>query len=194
MRAHLLRTLPLAGLLLACGVTARAQDVPPIKLGLWQVQSERTTDGKKAPDLGEHLKTMSPDMRKRMEANMKLHGIDMSGGPGQMKMCMNRDSLDKGKWQGVDQGTCKTDFSTRNNSLWKWHSSCSQPPSVTDGEAAFASPEAYTVKSNSTMTLQGKSRVSTMSLSAKWLGADCGDLKPISPTGFKPPVKPNAKP
>jgi hypothetical protein len=33
-----------------------------------------------------------------------------------------------------------------------------------------------------------------MSLSAKWLSADCGDLKPISPQTLKPPAKPAAKP
>jgi len=193
MRVHLLRLLPLAGLFALCATTAHAQNTPPIKPGLWQVQNEREIDGKKAPDVADHLKTMSPEARQRMEASMKLHGVDMSGGPGQMKMCMTRESLDQGKWQG-EQTRCKTDFSTRSSSVWKWHSSCEQPPSTTDGEAAFASPESYTVKSSTTMTMQGQTRVSKMTLNAKWLGADCGDLKPITPQQLKPPVKPAAKP
>jgi len=194
MRSRLPRVLSLAGLLAVCAA-AQAQSTPPsppIKPGLWQVQTDNETDGKKMPDMGAQLKTMSPEMRKRMEDNMKQHGIDMSGGPGQMKMCMTRESLDAGKWQG-QQTRCKTDFST-GGSVWKWHSTCDQPPSVTDGEAAFASAEAYTVKSSTTMTMQGKQHLSKMSLSAKWLGADCGDLKPISPQTLKPPVKPAAKP
>ncbi|MBC7954304.1 MAG: DUF3617 domain-containing protein [Cytophagales bacterium] len=188
--ASLLRPLSLLGLL-ALSAATQAQTAPPIKPGLWQVQSERETDGQKAPDLGEHLKSMSPAMRQRMEASMKQHGIDMSGPPGQMKMCQTRESLDQGKWQG-EQGACKTDFTTRSGSVWKWKSTCSQPPSVTDGEAAFTGPESYTVKSTTSMTMQGQAHVTKMTIKAKWLGADCGDLKPLQIK--PPPAKPAAKP
>ena len=183
----------LGGMLMVCAAAAaQAQSAPPsppIKPGLWQVQTDNMTDGKKMPDMGAQLKTMPPDMRKRMEDNMKQHGIDMSGGPGQMKMCMTRESLDSGKWQG-QQTRCKTDFNT-GGSVWKWRSTCDQPPSVTDGEAAFTSAEAYTVKSSTTMTMQGKEHLSKMTLNAKWLGADCGDLKPFSPpTAPAPKARP----
>ncbi|HET7796131.1 MAG TPA: DUF3617 domain-containing protein [Rhizobacter sp.] len=163
-----------------------AQTAPPIKPGLWQVHSEREIDGKKAPDLGEQLKGMSPAMRERMAANMKQHGIDISGPPGQMKICQTREALDAGKWQG-EQGQCKTDFGSRSNSAWKWKSTCSQPESVTVGEAAFANPENYTVKSTTTMAMQGQSHVTRMTLKAKWLGGDCGDLKPMQPPPAAPP-------
>lgn len=180
MIAPFIRSLPLAALALSLGLPAHAQTAPPIKPGLWQINSDRQVDGQKAPDLGEHMKKMSPEVRKRMEANMKQHGVDMSGGPGSMKMCMTRESLDQGRWQG-EEGRCKTDFTSRSASSWKWRSSCSQPPSQTEGEASFAGPEAYTVKSSTTMTLQGQTRVTQMVMSGKWLGADCGDLKPIAP-------------
>jgi hypothetical protein len=182
----------LGGVLMVCAAAVQAQSAPPpppIKPGLWQVQTDNETDGKKMPDMGTQMKTMPPDMRKRMEDNMKQHGIDMSGGPGQMKMCMTRESLDSGKWQG-QQTRCKTDFNT-GSGVWKWRSTCDQPPSVTDGEAAFASAEAYTVKSSTTMTMKGKQHLSKMTLNAKWLGADCGDLKPFSPpTTPAPKAKP----
>jgi len=188
MNAHSIRSFALASLALALGTVAQAQTTPPIKPGLWQISSDRQVDGQKAPDLGEHMKKMSPEMRKRMEDNMKQHGVDMSGGAGNMKMCMTRESLDQGRWQG-EEGNCKTDFTSRTASSWKWRSSCSQPPSQTDGEASFAGPEAYTVKSSTTMTLQGQTRVTKMVMSGKWLGADCGDLKPIAPP---PKVVPKA--
>jgi len=190
MNAPLVRSLPLAAFSLAFCLAAQAQTTPPIKPGLWQIHSDRQVDGQKAPDLGEQMKKMSPEMRKRMEANMKLHGVDMSGGPGSMKMCMTRESLDQGRWQGAE-GNCKTDFTSRSASSWKWRSSCGQPPSQSEGEASFASPESYTVKSNTTMTLQGQTRVTQMVMSGKWLGADCGDLKPIAPPAK---VAPKAKP
>ncbi|MBT9524231.1 MAG: DUF3617 domain-containing protein [Rhizobacter sp.] len=175
--------------LLACGAAAQAQTVPPIKPGLWQMQNEREIDGQKAPDMGEHLKKMSPEMRKRMEANMKQHGVDMSGGAGVIKMCQTRESLDQGKWQG-DEGQCKTDFSSRSGKVWKWKSVCNQPPSVTEGEAVFDGPESYTVKSNTSMTMQGQARTTKMTIKAKWLGADCGGLKPMTPPQAPKAAKP----
>lgn len=180
MNTPSVRSFALASFALAFGMAAHGQTTPPIKPGLWQISSDRQVDGQKAPDLGEHMKKMSPEMRKRMEANMKQHGVDMSGGAGNMKMCMTRESLDQGRWQG-EEGNCKTDFTSRTASSWKWRSSCSQPPSQTEGEASFAGPEAYTVKSSTTMTMQGQTRVTKMVMSGKWLGADCGDLKPIAP-------------
>jgi len=189
MKTHLIRSLPLAALALVFGVGAQAQTAPPIKPGLWQITSDRQTDGQPAPDLGEHLKQMPPEMRKRMEANMKQQGVDMSGGPGSMKICQTRESLDQGRWQG-EQGNCKTDFTSRTGSTWKWRSTCSQPPSQTEGEASFSNPESYTVKSSTTMTMQGKAQVTKMTMNGKWLGADCGGLKPIAPPQAKPAAKP----
>lgn len=177
------------GLIAACAAVAHAQTAPPIKPGLWQITSTRQVDGQKAPELGEHLKNMPPEARKRMEANMKLHGVDMSGSPGSMKMCMTRESLDQGRWQG-EQTNCKTDFSSRTASSWKWRSTCTQPPSESEGEASFAGSESYTVKSTTRMTLQGQTRVTNMTMSAKWLGADCGDLKPLAPPPRAPAPKP----
>ena len=185
MRAHLI----IFASLLAGGSAAQAQTVPPIKPGLWQMQNEREIDGQKAPDMGEHLKKMSPEMRKRMEANMKQHGVDMSGGAGVIKMCQTRESLDQGKWQG-DEGKCKTDFSSRSGKVWRWKSVCEQPPSVSEGEAVFDGPESYTVKVSSSMKMQGQARNTKMTIKAKWLGADCGGLKPMTPPQAPKAAKP----
>jgi hypothetical protein len=168
------------GLIAACAAVAHAQPAPPLKPGLWQVNNERTLDGQKAPDLGEHMKNMPPEMRKRMEANMKQHGVDMSGGAGNMKICMTRESLDEGRWRSED-GRCKTDYSTRTATHWKWRSVCTQPPSESEGEANIISPERYTVKVTSVSTVQGQKRSGQMTMNAKWVGADCGDLKPVAP-------------
>lgn len=160
---------------------------PPLKPGLWQVHTERSIDGKPAPDMGAQFQRMPPEARKRMEANMRQHGVQMLG-EGNMRMCLTRESLGQGRWQG-QQERCKTELSARNGNTWTWKSTCSQPPVQSEGEATFQSPEAYTVKVNSTMQFQGRTQTSKMSLTGKWQGADCGDLQPLAP-----PAKPGAKP
>ena len=183
MRSIVLGSLMAVFVVVSVHAAAHAQTAPPIKPGLWQVQSQREVDGQKTqmPDMSEHLKNMPPEARRQMEAMMKQRGVDMSGGSmNDMKICLSRDSVDPSQWERT-QGTCKTDYVTRSSSTWKWHTSCREPAAETDGEAHFTSADSYTVKTATTMTIQGQMRTTHMTLNSKWLGADCGDLKPVAP-------------
>lgn len=180
MRA-ILGSLTIVGLVFCAQAVAQAQTAPPIKPGLWQVRSEREVDGQKVqmPNMSERFKNMPPEARKQMEAMMKERGVDMGGG-GDMRICLSKESVDPEQWQR-QQGTCKTDYGSRSSSMWKWHTTCQEPASQTDGEARFTGPESYTVKTATTMTLQGETRTTRMTLDSKWLSPDCGDLKPVTP-------------
>ncbi len=164
---------------------AQAQDVPPIKPGLWQAQSERKVDGKQAPDVSDRLQNLPPEVRKQVEATMRSKGIAMGPG-GVAQICHTRESIDQGRWQG-EQGRCKTDMLSRSAKSWKWRSTCKQPDAEIDGEAIFAGPESYTVKTALTMAIKGETRTTHTTIAAKWVGSDCGDLKPVQPS---PPVQP----
>jgi hypothetical protein len=180
------RLLTLTASLIAVPLLAQAQTAPPIKPGLWQVQSEREVNGQKAPDPMERMKDLPPEARKQMEAMMKKRGVDMGEVGGGRKVCHTRESLDQGRWKGDSNERCKTDITGRSASAWKWHSVCTQPESEMDGEALFANPENYTVKMLMTSQHQGKPQAMRMTITAKWIGADCGDLKPMQPP---PPTK-----
>ena len=181
MRSIILVSMTIVSLVACAQGAAQAQTAPPIKPGLWQVRSEREVDGQKTqmPDMSERLTSMPPEARKQIEAMMKQRGADMGGG-GEMKICLSKDALDQGQWQR-HQGSCKTDYLSQGGSLWKWHTSCQEPASETDGEARFTGSESYAVKTATTMTVQGETRTSRMTLDSKWLGPDCGDVKPVTP-------------
>jgi hypothetical protein len=163
----------------AAPLHSQAQTAPPIKPGLWQLQSEREVDGQKAPDPMERMKNLPPEARKQMEAMMKQRGVDMGQG-GVQKVCHTRESLDQGRWKG-DGERCKTDITSRSANAWKWRSVCTQPEFEMDGEALFSNSENYTVKTLMNSQRQGKPQTMRMTVTAKWLGADCGDLKPMQP-------------
>ena len=176
----------------ASAFTAQAQ-TPPIKAGLWEVQVERE-GGTKMPDMNEHLKNMPPEQRKRMEAMMKERGVDMSGGMNKLKICFDKESLDQERWKGEHDSRCKTDMSNRGSTSWKWHSVCGEPyHSVTDGEATFTSSESYVVKSSTTMTMKGETKTVKTTVNSKWLGSDCGDVKPVQALKQPVPQRPKQK-
>ena len=151
--------------------------VAPIKPGLWQIQMERETNGQKTPDMSERLKNMPPERRAQVEAAMKQRGIEASGNT--VKVCQTREMLDPSKFVNP-LPDCKTTYSSRTNSLWKSHTSCSQNHLESDSEITFTGPESYTVKATSTLQSAGQTKTTHMTSTGKWLSADCGDIKPLS--------------
>jgi hypothetical protein len=158
---------------------SQAQTTPPMKPGLWQIHVESDMDGKKETDVSERMKNMSFEARQKMEAAMKEHGMD-SGDMSRRKVCYSREMLDRGHW-AEQPGVCKTDYSTRSASSWKWHSSCKQISYEGDGEATFSNSENYVVKSIGVITSGAKTHTTQSTITAKWLGSDCGDIKPVDP-------------
>jgi hypothetical protein len=174
----------LAAALALCGAASvHAQAAPPIKPGLWQMkmQQDDPAMAAKMREMEAQMKSLPPEARKQIDAMMKQQGISL-GAPGSVKMCFSKEQLSEEGWQGLQQrGDCKVD-TTRQGNHWKFRASCPPPnPSETEGEAVFLSPERYTVKSSTTTTVGGQAKVMKTSSESTWLGADCGDLKPIQP-------------
>jgi hypothetical protein len=168
------------GLCLAFVAPLAAAQSPPIKPGLWEIKSEGQGDDQRRAQAAERMKSMPPEARAKLEAMMKDRGIDMTAAGG-TRVCFAKDSMDVSRWQ--NQTNCKTDFTTRSSSAWKWHSVCAQPPAVSDGEALFLDAENYSINTSTTMTLRGETKTTQRTMKAKWLGGSCGDLKPFHPKG-----------
>jgi hypothetical protein len=173
---HINRVLPAMISFTLAAISAAGQ-VAPIKPGLWQIQMERETNGQKSPDMSERLKNMPPERRAQVEAAMKQRGIEASGNT--LKVCQTREMLDASKFVNP-LPDCNTTYSSRTNSSWKSHTSCSQNHLESDSEIIFSGPEHYTVKTTSTLQAAGQTKTTHMTRTGKWLSADCGDIKPFS--------------
>jgi hypothetical protein len=177
MSALALRFALAAAAVLAPAVAAA--QTPPIKPGLWEVRSERQVDGRRAAPPGDPMKNLSPEVRARIEAQMKANGVAVGSG-GANRICLDKASLDAGRWQSRAT-SCKTDYSARGANRWKWHSTCTEPESTSDGEAVFTNAENYTVSTTSTHSFRGEPKTTQMTIRAKWIGSDCGELRPVDP-------------
>ncbi len=170
------------GALLAAAPAAYAQTKSPMKPGLWEMHVERMQNGQKAPDpadrMQERMKSMPPEKRKQFEDMMKRQGISTDD-HGAMKVCYSKKMVDSAGL--ADQGGCKTSFSNRTSTNWKWHSSCPALGYEGDGEATFSNSDNFVVKSTGVSTAGGKSQSSSSVRTGKWLSTDCGDLKPVEP-------------
>jgi hypothetical protein len=162
--------------------------VPPVKPGLWEARmSTLDADGHQmaAPEPAA-LSRLSPEARARMADAMKARGISMPDANGASKVCLTKEIFESGRWQQMaSQSGCTTNYSTTAGATWKWHSSCTALKSESDGEAVFSGAESYRIKVTTTSTATGQTKTSTRIVQSKWLGADCGEVKPFAP----PPVR-----
>ena len=154
--------------------------VPPVKPGLWETRiSALDANGREmAPPELAALSRLSPQARDAMKAR----GVSLPDANGAIKACLTKEMFESGRWQqAASEAGCTSNYSTLSSSTWKWHSSCTALKSESDGETVFNSAESYRTKVTTTATVMGKTRTSTRIVQAKWLGADCGDIKPFAP-------------
>ena len=173
---------------LALAAVAAQLPAPPVKVGLWETRmSALDADGHEiAPPEQAALSKMPPEVREKMAEAMKARGLSMPDANGATKACFTKETFEAGKWQEMaSEAGCTTKYSTISSATWKWHSSCTSLRSESDGEVVFNSPESYRVKMTTTAMVMGKTNTSTRIVQAKWLGANCGDIKPFTPPGAR---------
>ena len=172
---------------LPCLVAAAAPPAPPVKPGLWEVtMTSLDANGKEVPSPQQAMMArMTPEARARLAEAMKARGSVMPDENGAMKSCLTKEAFQSNEWQQMasDAG-CSTTYSSTTASTWKWHTSCTALKTESDGESVFSGGEGYRTKATTTATVNGSPRTTTRITQGKWLGTDCGAVKPITANGI----------
>lgn len=179
-----LRPLALVALITACCL-AQAQSLQP---GLWEIHSQmQGGSGMRMAgameQMNQQMAAMSPEQRKMVQDMMAKQGMQMGGADGgsgmRMKICMTQDMVDRNEMPSERRGDCKHTQSPRVGNTLKYAFTCTNPPSSGEGEVSFQSREAYSMKMAMTTTVKGQPEKMDMQATGKWLGADCGNVKPL---------------
>jgi hypothetical protein len=176
-----------AASLAAFAAAASAQTLKP---GLWEINNKMGGSpqmDQSMAQMQQQLASMPPEQRKMMEDMMAKQGVKLgAGGPGggmSVRMCMTREMVERNELP-AQQGDCKTTSQSRSGNTMKFAVACSNPPSTGEGQVTFSSPEAYSMKMVVNTQAGGKPEKVTMEGGGKWLGSDCGNIKP-PPTAKK---------
>lgn len=171
-------------LLLATGVGhAAAQSMKP---GLWEMSTQMKGNGQMGEAMAEaqkELANMPPEQRKMMQDMMAKQGVQMGVGAGggmTIKLCMTQEMVDRNEISDGQQHGCTHTHSPRMGNTMKFSFVCTKPPSSGEGQVTFTSPEAYSMKMTSTTTVNGAREQMDMQSNARWLRADCGNVKPLT--------------
>ena len=179
------RTFFIAAAVAALSTGAGAQSMKP---GLWEISNKVQAGAggeldQKMAQARQQMANMPPEQRKMMEEAMAARGMKMGeGGPGSMsiKVCMTKEMAERNEVP-TQRGDCTTTRQSRSGSTMSMAFTCTNPPSSGEGSVTFQGSEAYNMKMLVNTTVQGRPEKLNMEGSGKWLGADCGSVKPFTP-------------
>ena len=181
MRMHIALT---AAAFAAFALPLSAQTLKP---GLWEISNKMDNPeiNQQMAQMQQQLAAMPPEQRKQMEAMMAQRGMKMGGGAGggtTMQICMTKEMVERNAMPMQQQQTdCKITSQSRSGNVMKMAYSCPNPPSTGEGEFTYNGSDSYSSKMTVNSMRNGKPQTMKMEGSGKWLGADCGNIKPITP-------------
>ncbi|TFW30283.1 DUF3617 domain-containing protein [Massilia horti] len=183
-----IRTCALAALVLgSLALPASAQHVKP---GLWEMTTSiSSADGQMQAAMAEMQKqmaTMSPEQRKMMDQMLAKQGVQFgpSGDGGmRVKVCVTKEMAAQNELPIQRDGDCTQRRSPLAGGTMKVSFTCTNPRVEGDGEIMLAGDNSYRARMKWTSYDGGKPVTSNGDVAGKWLGSDCGNIKPLESKG-----------
>ncbi|WP_323815288.1 DUF3617 domain-containing protein [Cellvibrio sp. NN19] len=176
-----------------------------MKAGLWE--NTMTWDADTAKDMQvmqadqmkaameqmkEQFANMPPEQRKQMEEMMAQAGVNVnddgvslnndqvqiSSSGTTAKSCITQAEIDRGELPD-DMEDCTSTLKQISATRFKSTYVCSgEEQSLGESEVNFHSPKHYSGTGKMVQTINGKKHTMNFKMEGKWLGSDCGDVKP----------------
>lgn len=173
----------LAAALLVAPVAAQAQ-ATKLRPGLWEhgytMKSQSGQMEAAMKQMQQSMANLPPDQRKMMEDMMAKQGVGIGPGGNTVRVCLSKEDVERD--QPPQQEGC-TQTAKRNGNVWQVSFQCKgPPPSSGEGQVTLVSPTTYTGNFTLRTVNEGKPEQLQMGQNGKWLGADCGNIRPV-PSG-----------
>lgn len=183
--ATVVRAFALVAAGLMCSGLLQAQSgAPKLRPGLWEhattMKSQTGQMESAMQQMQASLASLPPEQRKMMEEMMAKQGLSAGlGGAGRSaRVCLTQQDIDSDQMPSAGPGC--TQQSRRSGDIWQMSFKCSgPPPSSGEGQMRADSPTAYRGSFKILTEVEGKPERMDMDISGRWLGADCGKVKPV---------------
>jgi hypothetical protein len=180
---------PLPLLVALCAVTAGPTAVAQVggtkmSPGLWEHSfTMKTQSGqmeKAMKEMQQAMAGMPPEQRRQMEAMMAQRGMSMGPQGNSVKVCLTKEEAERDEPPPAQDGCTQT--ARRSGNVWSISFKCpGPPPSSGDGRVTLHSATAYSGVIDAVTEVEGQPEKVQMTTSGKWLGANCGNIKPRKP-------------
>jgi hypothetical protein len=143
-------------------------------------QMEKMMEGM-SPAQREKMKGMLGKQSGAMEAMQSMQMTHNADGSTSLKMCVTQAMIDQRGVMGQQPG-CKTTSGKMTGGVMKTSYTCTTPPSKGEGEVRMTGPNSFSTKMRIVSANQETMEVNGTST---WLGASCGNVKPMDPATFQ---------
>jgi hypothetical protein len=173
-----------------CGLfaAAAAQANPGLTPGLWEHKTTmKTNDPQTQQAMAEAQKAMAslpPEQRRQMEQMLASQGIRMSPGAGgsggiSLQVCLTTEQAARQEVPPMDD-KCTQRITGRTPKSMTFSIECPAERTRGEGEVTFTSPKAFDGRFKMQQLQDGKPVQMESTLTARWLAADCGKVRPAA--------------
>ena len=167
-----------------------------LKPGLWETRIvKHVTDGRDTTaqmtgtmsQMEQNLSRLPPAQRARMEAMMKEHGALMTGTAGTTKLCISPEMAARDKPMVDPEGRCQPAKISQSGNHTAFEFNCNTNGTVMTGKGeSTVTGDVITSRVDiTTNRTGGETHKMHNETEMKFLGSDCGDVKPILPPKTK---------
>lgn len=164
-----------AAALIASALPAQATQLLP---GLWEFSSDKLeVDGMPMPGMTEMLGQMNdlpPEQRKMMEEMLAEQGVAL--GSGGLRMCLSESQISSRELPFQSQPGCSQQVDKQTDNVWRFSFEC--PDAKGRGESKLISEREISSVIETEYSVGDQQGTSRMQSNGRWLGKDCGTLKP----------------
>jgi hypothetical protein len=167
-----------------------------LKPGLWETRIvKHLTDGRDTTSqmtgvmsqMQQNLARLPPEQRARMEAMMKERGAMTMGTEGTTRLCISREMAGRDKPIIDPEGHCQPAKISQSGNHTSFEFNCSTDGTVMTGKGeSTAEGDTIVSRVDITRTANGEKHVMHNETEMKFLGADCGNVKPLPLPKGKP--------
>ena len=160
-----------------------------MKAGLWEITQKpelAPEQQAKMEAAQKQMANMPPEQRAMIEKMMASHGVQMSmsGGNITIKSCLSEEQAKRNAPPVTDGKSKCTHDVQRSGNVIHTHFVCPESSSEGDSDVTLTN-DGFTSKTRITHQRNGKPETISISGSARWLGSDCGGLKPMEAPSTK---------
>jgi hypothetical protein len=161
-----------------------AQTAFKLQPGLWeQSMTMKTASGEmeaKMAQMQQQMATMPPAQRKMVEDMMAQRGVGVGGRNNTVKLCVSAEQAARSDVPNPQEGNCQQEVTQRSGSTVRYRFTCTgERPTSGEGEYTMTSPTEYNGRSTVVTQVKGQPEKIEMTHAGRWLGSDCGTIKPL---------------
>jgi hypothetical protein len=142
---------------------------------------------KQLADLPPEQRKVMEDMLAKQRMNMGAlsgdPGTSMSGHTSVTKWCLSKEMAAQRQLPIQQQGICTYTYSALDGNRKKTSFTCTEPATSGESIVSFSGDSAYSATTHAriqvTSSATGTPEIMSAETTGKWLGPDCGDIKPF---------------